>query len=145
MKRRLLLGLASLVGVLPPLTFAADARQLVAMPAPAQAALREEMLDFMAALNEIVGLLGENKLAEAAQAADAKLGFGAMGRHRGAPLEARPGAHMPDAMHQQARSLHLLANDFAKAARGGDLAKAVAALQPVTATCLSCHLTYRVR
>lgn len=124
---------------------AGDTRQLVPMPAPAQAALREEMLDFMGALSEIVGLLGDNKLAEAAQAADAKLGLGAMGRHRGSPVEARPAAHMPDAMHQQGRNLHLLANDFAKAARSGDLAKAVAALQPVTATCVSCHLTYRVR
>ena len=50
-----------------------------------------------------------------------------------------------EAMHQQGRSLHLLANDFSQAAREVDLGKAEAALQPVIATCVSCHRTYRVR
>jgi hypothetical protein len=122
-----------------------DGRQLVKMPAAAQVALREEMLDFMAALHEIIGLLGEGKTAAAADVADAKLGLMAMGRHRGAPADASPGRHMPDAMHQQGRNLHIVANDFAKAARGGDLAKALAALQPVTGTCVSCHASYRIR
>ena len=132
-----------------PLAFAAlgaeDARLLVPMPAPAQAALREEMLDFMGALNEIIARLGEGKPAEAAAVADAKLGFPAMGRHRGSPPEAMPGRHMPAAMHEMGRSLHRLADEFARTARKGDLAASVAALQPVTANCVACHLSYRIR
>ena len=124
---------------------AEDARQLVTMPAPAQAAMREEMLDFMGALNEIIARLGEGKPAEAAAVADTKLGFPAMGRHRGAPPEAMPGRHMPAAMHEMGRSLHRLADEFARTARKGDLAAAVAALQPVTANCVACHLSYRIR
>ena len=82
---------------------------------------------------------------EAAAVADAKLGFPAMGRHRGSPPEAMPGRHMPAAMHEMGRSLHRLADEFARTARKGDLAAAVAALQPVTANCVACHLSYRIR
>lgn len=132
-----------------PLALAApaaeDARQLVAMPAPAQAAMREEMLDFMGALNEIIARLGEGRPAEAAAVADAKLGFPAMGRHRGSPPEAMPGRYMPATMHEMGRTLHRLADEFARTARKGDLAAAVAALQPVTANCVACHLSYRIR
>lgn len=141
---RLLLALVATVMLAPALA-AEDKRQLVKMPEAAQAAMREEMLDFMGALNEIVGLLGDGKAAAAADVADAKLGLMAMGRHRGAAPEAMPGRHMPEAMHQQGRNLHMVANDFAKTARTGDLGKAVAALHAVTATCVSCHTSYRVR
>jgi hypothetical protein len=102
-------------------------------------------ISFEVGPDEIVGLLGEGKTAAAADVADAKLGLMAMGRHRGAPADASPGRHMPDAMHQQGRNLHIVANDFAKAARSGDLAKALVALQPVTGTCVSCHASYRIR
>lgn len=142
--RRLILAGMALWAVMPAWA-GEDGRQLVKMPPAAQAALREEMLDFMAALHEIIGLLGEGKQAAAADVADAKLGLMAMGRHRGAPVDASPGRHMPEAMHQQGRNLHIVANDFAKTARGGDLAKSLAALQPLTGTCVSCHASYRIR
>lgn len=124
---------------------AEDSRQMVAMPAPAQAAIREEMRDFTVALNQVIGSLAEGKLVEAADTADQKLGVGAMGRHRGAPMDAMPGRFMPQEMHAQGRSLHFAATDFAKAARTGDAGKALAALPNVTATCVSCHMTYRIR
>jgi hypothetical protein len=124
---------------------AADNRQLVTMPDPAQAALREEMLDFTSALSQIIGSLGEGKVAEAADTAEAKLGMGAMGRHRGNPVDAMPGRFMPPDMHTLGRSLHFAATDFAKVARTGDTVKALAALQPVTATCVACHMSYRIR
>jgi len=124
---------------------ATDNRQLVTMPAPAQAALREEMLDFMSALSQIIASLGEGKPSEAADAAEAKLGMGAMGRHRGNPMDAMPGRFMPPDMHAMGRNLHFAASDFAKVARAGDTVKALAALQPVTATCVACHMSYRIR
>ena len=124
---------------------AADTRQLVTMPAAAQEALREEMVGFMSALHEIVSLLGENKLAAAAEVADNRLGMKVMGRHRGAPADAIPGRHMPAAMHEHGRNLHIQASEFAKIARTGDSGKALAALQPITAACVGCHSGYRLR
>ena len=51
-----------------------DPRQLVAMPPLQQALLREEMLDNLGALNEIIGLVANDKLAEAADVAEKRLG-----------------------------------------------------------------------
>ncbi len=140
----------TLLGILAALLFcapvlAADNRQLATMPAPAQEALREEMRDFMAALHLIMGSLGEGKLTEAADTAEQKLGVGAMGRHRASPMDARPGAFMPQDMHALGRGLHFAATDFAKAARTGDMGRALAALPPVTASCVACHMSYRIR
>jgi hypothetical protein len=142
--RRLALAFFALLTLAAP-ALATDNRQLATMPAPAQAALREEMLDFMSALSQIIASLGEGKPAEAADTAEAKLGIGAMGRHRGNPMDAMPGRFMPPDMHALGRSLHFAATDFAKVARTGDTVKALAALQPVTATCVACHMTYRIR
>jgi hypothetical protein len=143
MKRFLLL----LVGLFAATAAGAadDARSLVPMPAAARAEMRAEMLDFQSALHLIVGSLAGGDFAGAADTAERQMGLSAMGRHRQAPPEARPGMHMPKEMHDIARGLHAAASDFAKVARGGDLAKSVAALQLVTGQCVGCHRSYRVQ
>ena len=78
---------------------AEDARQLVKLPAPAQEALREEMQGNLVALNDVLSLIAAGKIKEAGEAAETKLGMSAMGRHRDKPFDARPGPHMPPAMH----------------------------------------------
>lgn len=138
------LAVFATVTVVAP-ALATDNRQPATMPAPAQEALREEMRDFMVALHLIIGSLGEGKLVEAADTAEQKLGVGAMGRHRASPMDARPGAFMPQDMHALGRGLHFAATDFAKAARTGDKALALAAFPPVTASCVACHMSYRIR
>lgn len=120
-----------------------DGRPLVNMPAEARAELRAEMLDFQVALHLIVTALGEGRLAEAADTAERQMGLSAMGRHRNAPPGARPGMYMPNDMHAIARGMHGAASDFAKAARTGDLGKAMSALPAVTGACVACHRGYR--
>ena len=44
---------------------AEDTRQLVKLPAPAQEALREEMLGNLVAINEVLSLMAEGKVKEA--------------------------------------------------------------------------------
>ncbi len=122
-----------------------DARQLVKMSPEARAEMRAEMLDFQTALHLIVTALGEGKLGEAADTAESQIGLSAMGRHRNAPANARPGMYMPNEMHAIARGMHASASDFAKAARSGEPSKALAALQPVTGACVTCHRTYRTQ
>jgi len=127
-------------------SFAADdTRQLVKMPPEARAELRAEMLDFQTALHAIIGALGDGKLAEAADTAEQQMGLSAMGRHRSAPANARPGMYMPNDMHAIARGMHGAASDFAKAARTGDLGKALNALPAVTGACVGCHRSYRTQ
>lgn len=122
-----------------------DTRQLVQMPEPAVATLRAEMRDNLATLNEVLTLVIAGKVKEAGVVAEKKLGTGAMGQHRDKPVEARPGAHMPAAMHDLGRSQHKAASAFAAIAATGDREKTLAALPTLNASCVSCHLAFRVR
>jgi len=123
----------------------ADPRQLVTMPAISQAVLREEMIDNLGALHEIIGLLAQNKLKEAADVAEQRLGRSSMGKHAARTRGQGPGRYMPEGMRNIGLAMHDAASEFASVARSGDQAKAYAALQQVTANCVACHAAYRTR
>jgi hypothetical protein len=120
-----------------------DRRTLVEMPAETQALLRLEMMDHMAAINELIGYLGNGDLDSAATAAEERMGLSSMGKHRS--KGSGPGRFMPPEMRQIGVSMHMAASEFAKTAAQGDLQPSVAALQQVTAACVACHNAYRVR
>ena len=122
-----------------------DSRQLVQLPAAAETTLRAEMRDNLSALNEILSLMVAGKVKEAGVLAESAIGQGAMGRHRALPLEARPGPHMGPAMHDLGRQTHVAASEFAQAAASGDREQALSKLPRLTATCVACHLAYRIR
>ena len=122
-----------------------DARQLVTMPAISQAVLREEMIDNIGALHEILVLLPQNKLKEAADIAEQRLGRSSMGKHAARTRGQGPGRYMPEAMRGIGLAMHDAASEFANIARSGDQAKAYAALQQLTANCVACHGAYRTR
>lgn len=124
---------------------AEDARQLAKLTPEAQAVLRQEMLDNLIALNEIHALIGENRIREAGEVAEARLGRSAMGKNARLPFEQRPGPQMPPAMHDLGRSGHLAASEFAAAAASGDRERALAKLPGLTASCVACHASYRTR
>ncbi len=124
---------------------AEDNRQLAPLPPAAQEALREEMRGNLLAINEILTLMAAGKIKEAGQLAETSLGQSAMGKHRGKPLDARPGAHMPPAMHQTGIDGHRAASEFAKAAASGDREKALAELPKLTGGCVACHYGWRTR
>jgi cytochrome c556 len=124
---------------------AQDARQLAKLPAPAEETLRQEMRDNLVTLNEILTLTVAGKVKEAGEVAEKKLGASTMGRHRDKPLDARPGPHMPPAMHDLAQQGHKTASAFAAIAATGDREKTLAALPTLNAACVSCHLAFRIR
>ncbi|KAF0163708.1 MAG: hypothetical protein FD157_2671 [Rhodocyclaceae bacterium] len=124
---------------------AEDHRQFAPLPPAAQESLREEMLGNLLALNEILTLMAAGKVKEAGQLAEKALGQSAQGKHRDKPLDARPGPHMPPAMHGIGIDGHVAASQFAKAASSGDRKKALALLPKLTEGCVSCHYSYRTR
>jgi hypothetical protein len=130
---------------LSTVALADDTRQLAKLPEPAQESLRQEMLDNMVALNEVLSLMAAGKVKEAGEAAEAKLGMSAMGKHRSKPLDARPGPHMPPAMHGIGMDGHKVVSEFAAVAKTGDRDKALALLPNLTAACVGCHAAYRTR
>jgi hypothetical protein len=124
---------------------AADTRQLASMPVAAQDNLRLEMLDNLLALNEILTLVGAGKLQEAGEVAEQRLGRSAQGKNRSLPFEARPGPHMPPAMHAIGMEGHGAASEFAKVAKSGDRDAAMALLPKLTSTCVACHFAWRTK
>ena len=149
MKNQLALPMCLLALIAPwaaPIRAAdADVRQFVEMPPEARAALRAEMLDFQTALHSIIGALAEQQFSNAADIAEKQIGISAMGRHRTAPPNARPGMFMPNDMHAIARAMHAASSDFAKITRSGDTTKALASFQAVTGACVACHRKYRTQ
>ena len=145
MKRMSLAVIATLsAGALAP-ALAEDQRQLATLPPPALEVLRQEMLDNLLALNQILALVGADQIREAGALAEQKLGLSAQGRHRDKPFEARPGPHMPPAMHALAMDGHRSASEFAEAAKSGERQRALALLPNLTASCIACHFSWRSR
>jgi hypothetical protein len=122
-----------------------DPRQLVEMPPLAQAILREEMLDNLGALNEIIGLVAEGRLQQAGALAEQRLGRSSMGKHAARARGQGPGRFMPASMHAIGLAMHDAATELGKVAQTGDGAKTLSALSNVSATCVACHAAYRTR
>jgi hypothetical protein len=120
-----------------------DLRQLVSMPDQAREFMRNDMLDHLSALNEIIGYLSSNNLDAAADVAETRMGRSSMGKHRGTGMG--PGRFMPLEMRNLGWSMHDAASEFSKIAKKGDLKSTYSALQKVTSSCVACHYTYRTR
>lgn len=138
-------NLLTLVLLLALPAAAEDTRPLVKLTPQAQEVLRREMLDNLIAINEILALVAENRLKEAGEVAEARLGRRAMGKNAALPIEARPGPQMPPEMHALGRNGHFAASEFAAAAASGDRERALALLPNLTANCVACHAGYRTR
>ncbi len=124
---------------------AEDTRQLARLTPQAQEVLRQEMLDNLVAINEILALVAASKIREAGEVAETKLGRSAMGKNARLPFEHRPGPQMPAAMHELGRNGHLAASEFAAAAASGERERALALLPKLTENCVACHAGYRTR
>ena len=134
-----------LAALLTGQALAEDHRQLATLPPAAKEALREEMLGNLLAVNEILTLMAAGKIKEAGQAAETSLGQSAQGKHRDKPFDARPGPHMPPAMHGIGIDGHFAVSEFAKAAASGDREKALTLLPNLTGACVACHYSWRTR
>jgi len=120
-----------------------DARQLVSMPEQTRRFMREDMLDHLSAVNEIIGYLAANDLASAAEVAETRMGKSSMGKYRATGMG--PGRFMPLEMRNIGWGMHDAASELSLAAKQGDLKAAYSALQNVTAACVGCHYTYRTQ
>lgn len=124
---------------------AQDTRQLAQLKPQAQETLRQEMLDNLQALNEILTLMAANQVKEAGEVAETRLGKSAMGKNARLPFDARPGPQMPVVMHNLGRDGHAAASEFAIAAASGERERALAQLANLTGACVACHASYRTR
>ena len=103
------------------------------------------MRDHLTALHEIQAALATGEFDRAAQIAEQRLGMTSLklhGAHELAPS-------MPPAMQAIGTEMHKAASRFAlEAANGsatGNLKEALGSLSNVTAQCVACHASYRLK
>ena len=118
-----------------------DNRKFVQMPAMPKKIMRQRMLGNLVALTQIIGLLANNKLEDAASVAETQIGNWRIGSGTGMG----PGKYMPTGMRQIGQSMHKSVDEFARIARTGETTKAYAALQNITNVCVACHASYRTQ
>lgn len=138
-------ALALSLAALLPMSRAADARQLVAMPAPMQEHMLANMRDHLVALGEVQAALGKGDFDQAAEIAENRIGVSSLQAHGAshiAPL-------MPNGMQEIGTNMHHTASRFARTAQEAavtnDLPRTLGALAELTQQCAACHAGYRLR
>ena len=99
------------------------------------------MRDHLAAIHEILVLLGSGEQDKAAETAELRLGMSSLESH-GASHMAR---FMPEGMRQAGSAMHKAASRFALKAQEGEVLPAYRALADVTSACVACHSAYRIQ
>jgi cytochrome c556 len=114
-----------------------DARKPLPLPAMMADHQKQNMRDHLAAIQAVVAAIGRDDLDGVAKAAG-RLGYseamGQMCEHMGA---AAPG------FTPMALNFHHIADTIGEAARRGDRAGVLTALDRTLQTCVGCHATYR--
>jgi cytochrome c556 len=119
----------------------ADSRQLVKLPEMMQEHMLSNMRDHLATLNDILHALADQDLDRAAKEAEQRLGMSSLDRHGASHMA----PFMPKEMREMGTGMHRAASRFAVTAQEGDLATTYRALKDVTAACVACHTSYRIR
>jgi len=141
-KRMHYLFLAALFCSLPGnLSASGDNRIAVELPAMMQQHMLSNMRDHLAAINEILGLLGSDQLDQAAETAEHRLGMSSLQSHGASHMAGL----MPEGMRQAGTSMHKAASRFALKAQEGDPLAAYRALTDITSACVACHSGYRIK
>ncbi len=141
-----------------------ETRQLVEMPSKMQQHMMTKMRDHLAAVSEILQSLGQEDLDKAAEIAESRLGMSSMGKHGGGKKGKHDGdkkeehvcdnkgekgggmgKHMPEGMRTIGHGMHEAASRFALRAQEGNTVLAYQALSEVTASCVACHASYRIK
>ena len=129
-------------------TWAQDARELVRLPAPMQEHLLGNMRDHLAALNEIIGDIANDKFDAAAKIAERRLGMSSLSLHGAAhlaPYLPKPMQDIGTSMHHAASRLVIVLQDASIAPTVDAMRDVNRALHEVTSACEACHAAYRVR
>lgn len=118
-----------------------DPRQYVKLPEMMQQHMMSNMRDHLATINIILKNLSSNKLDEAAEIAESRLGMTSLKLHNASHMA----KFMPESMRHAGTTMHRAASRFALIAQEGDVLSAYSALSQITDACVACHASYRIR
>lgn len=103
--------------------------------------MMSNMRDHLSTINIILKNLASDKLDEAAEIAETRLGMTSLKSHNASKMA----KFMPEYMRKSGTRMHRAASRFALKAQEGDLQSAYNALTDVTTACVACHSSYRIR
>ena len=124
--------------------YAQDARIEVAYPKDFKAETLANMRGHLSALNQIMVALSEGKIEDAGKIASKQLGTASMGKQD----MAKSMKYMPKTMAKMGYMLHKSASDFAQLASLSDkedMPDLLKAYAGITAKCVACHSSYRLK
>jgi len=121
---------------------ATDTRELLKLSPATVDALRADMRNMTAALNDVLQLLAADQRAEAAKRLEEGLGVTAMSTH---PGMMKASQEMPEAARMLGMGAHKAASELAAGLQDAKPAVVYSGLQRVVAGCAACHAAYRVR
>lgn len=139
--RSAMIAILAVVSVLLVPAANADSRQLVKLPEMMQEHMLSNMRDHLATLNDVLHALADKDLDRAAKEAEQRLGMSSLDRHGASHMA----PFMPKEMQAMGTAMHRAASRFAVTAQEGDLVTTYRALKDVTAACVACHTSYRIR
>lgn len=122
-----------------------DAREVVKFPAALVEHTLANMRDHLLALQEIQSHLGMGHTDVAAKIAETRLGMSSLRLHGAAEVS----KYMPQGMQDAGTAMHRAASRFAitaqEAGATGDLKPVFSGLADITAQCVGCHASYRLK
>lgn len=119
---------------------AGDNRQLVKLPDRMQQHMLANMRDHLETINKILILMSNDRLDEASNLAESRLGMSSLELHHASQMA----KFMPEGMRKAGTNMHHAASQFALKVEEGDLIPAYKALTKVTSACVACHSSYRI-
>ncbi len=118
-----------------------EQRELVTFPEKMQKHMMSNMRNHLQTLNFILISMANDELDQAADSAEKNLGMSSLKLHHASHMA----KFMPKKMQQLGTNMHKAASRFALKAQEGEAKPAYAALTEITAACVACHASYRVK
>jgi len=119
---------------------ATDPRVMVELPAKMKAHMLKNMRLHLVIIDQLLVLISEGKLDQAADLAEAEIGMSSLPKHGASHLA----PYFPKGMRQAGNAMHRSASQFSLVAQEGDVLASYKALRNITAGCNGCHAGYRV-
>ncbi len=125
-----------------------DPRELVRLPMQMQEHMLGNMRDHLATLNTVIGEVADGNFGAGSKVLEQRLGMSSLTLHHAAemaPYFPQPMQDLGTSMHHAASRLAIALQDASVAETFNSMREVDSALHEVTAACVGCHASYRVR
>ncbi|MCW8827311.1 MAG: cytochrome c [Gammaproteobacteria bacterium] len=136
-----LLVLVSILVINTSVSAETDSRIALNLPTQMEEHLLGNMRQHLVVINRLLDLVGQEKLTEAAELAEAELGMSSLDKHGASHIA----QFYPVQSANFGTEMHKAASRFARVAEEGDPLESYRAIGAITQNCVGCHATAKVR